>query len=160
ETTLRRLAPRVAPDARIVLYRPTVSNVFGLAPASRQDVPESDAPLVVGALGTVEPRKNFRAAAEICHHLGEVLGHPVELHIIGRRGWGGEFEALSRLPHVRLHGFLPDDAAGAVIGNFDLFLCTSRDEGLGLPLLETQFAGVPVIAPDHDVFREVLRRSG
>src|SRR5262249_11392329 len=80
--------------------------------------------------------------------------------LVGGGGWGGELGALPRLPHVRLHGFLPDHAARAVIGNFDIFLCTSRDEGLGLPLLETQFAGVPVIAPDQDVFREVLRRSG
>ena len=34
------------------------------------------------------------------------------------------------------------------------------DEGLGLPLLEGQYAGLPVVAPDKPVFREVLAESG
>ena len=37
---------------------------------------------------------------------------------------------------------------------------TSHDEGLGLPLLEAQYAGLPVVAPDRPVFREVLGASG
>jgi glycosyltransferase involved in cell wall biosynthesis len=42
----------------------------------------------------------------------------------------------------------------------DVYLCTSHDEGLGLPLLEAQFAGLPVVAPDKPVFSEVLGDSG
>ena len=42
----------------------------------------------------------------------------------------------------------------------DVYLCTSHDEGLGLPLLEAQFAGLPIVAPDKPVFREVLAGSG
>lgn len=160
QATRRQLLPHIAPDARVVLYRPSVSNVFGLTPSGRQDVGPESAPLIVGAVGTMEPRKNFTAAARICVELCRVLGRPVELHIVGRKGWGGDFDILSRQPHVRLHGFLSDTAARAVIEKFDLYLCTSHDEGLGLPLLETQYAGVPVVAPDQAVFREVLGESG
>ncbi len=42
----------------------------------------------------------------------------------------------------------------------DLFICTSHDEGLGLPLLEAQYAGLPIVAPDASIFREVLGISG
>jgi glycosyltransferase involved in cell wall biosynthesis len=42
----------------------------------------------------------------------------------------------------------------------DALLCTSHEEGLGLPLLEAQYAGLPVIAPDDAVFQEVLGTSG
>jgi glycosyltransferase involved in cell wall biosynthesis len=35
-----------------------------------------------------------------------------------------------------------------------------HDEGLGLPLLEVQYAGLPVVAPDAPVFREALGSSG
>jgi len=42
----------------------------------------------------------------------------------------------------------------------DVYLCTSHDEGLGLPLLEAQFAGLPIVVPDKPVFREVLAGSG
>jgi len=157
--TAHELAQRVSKDARVQLYRPRVQNVFGLAPVSAERRRTSGA-LVVGGLGTIEPRKNFIAAAEICRILSQFLQRPVEFHIIGRPGWGTDSAQLSRLPHVKLHGFLADDAARRVIESFDLFLCTSHDEGLGLPLLEMQHAGLPVVAPDQDVFREVLGDSG
>ena len=41
-----------------------------------------------------------------------------------------------------------------------MFICTSHEEGLGLPLLEAQYAGLPIVAPDDAVFREVLNKSG
>lgn len=159
-TTGVLLARHVAPGACIVPYRPRVRNVFGLAQGGTDAHNDRKRPLVVGAIGTVEPRKNFRAAAAVCRALAERLGRPVELHIVGRCGWGGDFAALAALPHVRLHGFVADDAIAAVVSSFDLYLCTSHDEGLGLPLIEVQYGGIPVIAPDQAVFREVLGESG
>jgi hypothetical protein len=38
-------------------------------------------------------------------------------------------------------------------------VATSKAEGLGLPLLEVQHGGLPVVAPDAPVFREVLGES-
>jgi len=154
--TQRQLSQHVSGDAHIQLYRPRVDNVFGLNESLR---PNGDR-LIVGSLGTVEPRKNFPAGASICRILAEILGCPVEFHVVGRPGWGDDFERLSKMPQVRLHGFLADDQARRVLETFDLFLCTSHDEGLGLPLLEMQYAGVPVVAPDDDIFREVLGNSG
>jgi len=156
--TQRQLSRHVSGDAHIQLYRPRVENVFGLNESDRPR-PNSDR-LIVGALGTVEPRKNFTAGASICRILAEILGCPVEFHVVGRPGWGDDFERLSKMPQVRLHGFLADDQARRVLETFDLFLCTSHDEGLGLPLLEMQYAGIPVVAPDDDIFREVLSNSG
>ena len=153
------LAPFVRADAEVVTYRPRVRNVFDLRP--RVNVGDSkDGPLIVGAMGTVEPRKNFLAAAAVCAELAAELGREVELHVVGRPGWGTDYESLGRLPHVKLHGFLPDADARTVIESFDLFLCTSQDEGLGLPLLEAQYAGLPVVAPDQPIFKEVLSTSG
>ena len=48
----------------------------------------------------------------------------------------------------------------ALVRTWSLFLSTSHDEGLGLPLLEIQHAGLPIAAPDAPVFREVLGQSG
>jgi len=158
EATRHQLMRHVPLDAQIILYRPRVTNIFGLRCHGRRSC--SSRPFVVGALGTIEPRKNFVTAARICHALAQQLAQPVELNIIGRRGWGGDYDILSRMDSVRLHGFLADEDARAVIESFDVFLCTSHDEGLGLPLLEMQYAGIPVVAPDQDVFREVLGESG
>jgi glycosyltransferase involved in cell wall biosynthesis len=158
-TTREHVAPFLGADAEIRLYRPRVDNVFGL----RRRLPteyRSDVPLTIGALGTVEPRKNFLLAARICERVSQVTDRPVRLEIIGRKGWSRDFQQLSQIPNVHLHGFLSDGDARRVIEGFDLFVCTSHDEGLGLPLLEMQFADLAVIAPESPVFREVLGASG
>ena len=160
ETTRDQLSPYVAKDAEIQVYRPRVANVFGLRHRARPDRYGPGQPLIVGAIGTIEPRKNFLAGARICEALSARLGIPVEYHVVGRVGWGEDAKLLEQMPHVRLHGFLPDDDARRVIENFDLFLSTSHDEGLGLPLIEAQYAGLQIVAPEQAVFREVLADSG
>jgi N-acetylglucosaminyldiphosphoundecaprenol N-acetyl-beta-D-mannosaminyltransferase len=67
---------------------------------------------------------------------------------------------LTAHPSVILHGYLNDRDARSVIESADLLLCTSHDEGLCLPLLEAQYGGLPIVAPDEPVFREVLGTSG
>ena len=90
-----------------------------------------------------------------------VAAHPdATLEVIGRRGWGDDWDVLSTTPGVILHGFQPDNDATAILARADILICTSHEEGLGLPLLEAQYAGLPVVAPDQPVFREVLDRSG
>lgn len=158
--TLDELMPFVAADARIGLYRPEVRNLFGLTAEGRADRAAEPKPLRIVALGTIEPRKNLAAAAAITAHLAKLLPGGAELHIAGRDGWGEERARLEGQPHVSLHGYLPMDGVKRLVESADVYLCTSFDEGLGLPLLEVQYAGLPVIAPDQTVFREVLGPSG
>lgn len=158
ETTAAQLRPRVRSDAEILLYRPPAADVFQLSQLRPRQ--RADDTIILGALGTLEPRKNFVAAARIAQALARRRKSRVELHIIGRSGWGGVREDLSREDGVVLHGFLPDAQARDVIATFDALLCTSHAEGLCLPLLEAQFGGLPVFAPDQPVFREVLGTSG
>lgn len=159
-TTRSELAAVVRPDAQIIPFRPVVRDVLGLAPRVGATELSRNEKFVIGALGLVVPRKNFIAAAEITYALGQKLNRIVELHIIGRPGWGRDHERLRLMPHVRLHGFIPDAEIPQYVAKWDAFLCTSHDEGLGLPLLEIQHAGLPVIAPDRPIFREVLGDSG
>lgn len=158
--TASTLRPFCRPDAMITLCRPAVRNVFGLGVGDRAQRNSTPSSLTMAAIGTIEPRKNFKAAAEICEALAARLGIPVNLNIIGRPGWGPDAEWLAQQPHVTLLGPVSDQEARTVIEASDFLICTSRDEGLGLPLLEVQHAGVPVIAPDMPVFREVLGASG
>jgi glycosyltransferase involved in cell wall biosynthesis len=160
EKTRAELAPFVRPDASITLYRPSAGNVFGVTDRGRAERPETPRPLKILAVGTIEPRKNYAAAAAIVEHLAGVLPGGAELNIIGRDGWGNSAAALRACPRVRLHGYLSAADARRVVEDCDVYLCTSHDEGLGLPLLEVQYAGLPVVAPDAPVFREVLGQSG
>lgn len=159
-TTGRELVSVVRPGARIMPFRPPASNVFGLSPGRPGRQKEECEPIVVGALGTVEPRKNFLAAADIVQALQERLNRPVELHIIGRPGWGKDHDRLATMPHVRLRGFVSNSEIPEAVAKWDAVLCSSHSEGLGLPLLELQHAGLPIIAPDQPIFHEVLGASG
>ncbi len=159
EKTRRELELVAPSDARIALYRPKVDNVFDLADRSQRE-PADPEELRIVALGTVEPRKNYLAAAAIVDAIA-ARGHPsARVDIIGREGWGNETERLRAHPRVQLRGFLTSADAKAAIESADVYLCTSHDEGLGLPLIEVQFAGLQVAAPDAPVFREVLGASG
>lgn len=159
EKTRAELKPFARPDAVIGLYRPVVRNVFAARPDRRAARAPTPAVLKIATLGTVEPRKNYAAMIPILDAL-EAAGQRCELHVIGRQGWGDARRALENDPRVTIHGYQPAAAVKALLEAADLYLCTSHDEGLGLPLLEAQFAGLPVVAPAAPVFHEVLGGSG
>jgi glycosyltransferase involved in cell wall biosynthesis len=156
--TRKQLAAHCRPDAAITLYRPPVRNVFDLDVAGRAERQGGQLRLV--ALGTVEPRKNFVAAAKITGALRALGFADATLDIVGRRGWGNDWQMLETMPGVTLHGYQSADRVRELLHDADVFICTSHEEGLGLPLLEAQYGGLPVVAPDGAIFREVLDASG
>jgi len=158
--TKRKLATHCRPDAEVTLYRPSVRNVFGLSVEARAGRNAQPRPLRLIALGTVEPRKNFAAAAKILSALRQRGFPEATLDIVGRPGWGNDWQALTTSPGVTLHGYQPAERVNALLDAADLFICSSHDEGLGLPLLEAQYGGLPIIAPDAAIFHEVLGESG
>lgn len=158
--TKRKLAAHCRPDAEITLYRPPVRNVFDLRPDDRAERADGSSPFRLVALGTVEPRKNFAAAVKILAALHRQGFEDATLEIVGRRGWGDDWAILEQSPGVILHGYQSGDRVRQILQHADVFICTSHEEGLGLPLLEAQYAGLPIVAPNAAIFREVLDRSG
>jgi glycosyltransferase involved in cell wall biosynthesis len=134
--------------------------VFGLESKKRAGRNGQPRPLRLVALGTVEPRKNFAAAATIVNALRAQGFAGATLDIVGRRGWGDDWQMLETNPAVTLHGYQSGERVKQLLDEADLFICSSHDEGLGLPLLEAQYAGLPIIAPDASIFHEVLGDSG
>jgi len=158
--TKNKLSQYCRPDSEIVLYRPPVRNVFNLETHGRESGANDHSSLRLVALGTVEPRKNFVAAANILDAL-RARGYPdAHLDIIGRAGWGDDWSRLEKRPGVTLHGYQSAHRVKEILERADVLICTSHEEGLGLPLLEAQYAGLPVVAPDAPIFREVLGQSG
>ncbi len=114
-------------------------------------------------IGTIEPRKNH----VFLINLWEKMSRDIEpskmpqLVIIGR--WGWKFENIkSRLEDSKefnvsifiLEG--PDDAVMAsVLNSTNTLLMPSITEGYGLPILEAARDGIPVIANDLAVYREI-----
>ncbi len=109
-------------------------------------------------IGTIEPRKNHALLLDIWQELAAV-DTPPTLYIIGKRGWNNDvvFRRLdARPPGVVELGGLPDGAMAALLQGARALLFPSFAEGFGLPPCEAHALGVPVIASDLPVLREVL----
>jgi glycosyltransferase involved in cell wall biosynthesis len=113
-------------------------------------------------LGTIEARKNHLLLLEIWSRLIDRLGNDApRLLIVGQRGWEAEqvFDLLDRSEKLRGHVFelgrCSDEELARHLGSARALLFPSHVEGYGLPLAEALSAGVPVIASDLAVFREV-----
>lgn len=112
-------------------------------------------------LGTIEGRKNHLLVLRVWEQLIPRLGAATpQLMIVGRRGWACE-EALTMLDsgrfgaHVVESGALDDAEIGELLTGATALLFPSLAEGYGMPLVEALAAGVPVIATDLPVFREI-----
>ncbi|MDB5633691.1 MAG: glycosyl transferase, partial [Tardiphaga sp.] len=113
--TKRKLATHCRPDAEITLYRPPVRNVFNLQSGERAQRASQASPLRVVALGTVEPRKNFVAAGNIVRAL-HAQGFPgATLDVLGRKGWGEDWQILEKMSGVTLHGYQPPESVSRIL---------------------------------------------
>lgn len=103
-------------------------------------------------VGTQEPRKDL--ATLLAAHAEATRRDPdvPDLVLAGPAGWGA---AVSTTDRVHRTGYLAAaDLRTVVAGAVGLVLPT-RYEGFGLPLLEALAVGVPVLASDLPVLREV-----
>ena len=113
-------------------------------------------------LGTIEPRKNHLMILHMWRQMIEA-GMPVipALIIIGQRGWECEqvLDLLERCPGLEVRviecGDCDDDELSTWLHHARALLFPSFVEGYGMPLAEALAHGVPVIASDLPVFREI-----
>ena len=107
-------------------------------------------------LGTLQPRKNLSrlvtAFADVEADLTLVLA--------GRRGWLTDdlFAQVRRLgltDRVRFPGYIPQGDKAVLLSGALAFVFPSLYEGFGLPVLEAQACGCPVICSDTSSLPEV-----
>lgn len=112
-------------------------------------------------VGTLEPRKNHTVLLEAFEMLWAEEDESRALILIGRAGWLCEalLDRIKGHPERGRRLFWFDD-----VDDHDLALTytrvkalifPSRIEGFGLPLVEALAKGLPVIASDIEVFREI-----
>jgi glycosyltransferase involved in cell wall biosynthesis len=113
-------------------------------------------------LGTIEPRKNHMLLLNLWRQLVRQHGEAApKLVVIGRRGWKceREMEVLSHCTSLRRHVLhVPrcgDLELSSWLHHARALLFPSFAEGFGMPLVEALSLGVPVIASDLPVFREI-----
>jgi glycosyltransferase involved in cell wall biosynthesis len=113
-------------------------------------------------LGTIEPRKNHLLMIDVWRRLIARHGQAApRLVIAGRRGWN--IEAVTRQldgdatlrGHVLERGGCSDEELAEWMHRARALLQPSWTEGFGMPVAEALQQGLPVIASDLAVFREV-----
>ncbi len=113
-------------------------------------------------LSTIDPRKNHALLLQIWRSLVQHWGQQApHLVVIGQRGWACEnvLNLLERCPGLKgvvtEISHCPDADLVTYIHHSQALLFPSFIEGYGLPLIEALALGVPVIASDLSVFREI-----
>ena len=135
---------------------------FSAAPRSSKESSRAlEGPYFV-VLGTIEARKNHWLLLQVWRQIVECMGEKApKLVIIGQRGWECEnvvdlLERCRALKGVVIErGHCSDAELVVYLRHAQALLFPSFVEGFGMPLLEALSLGVPVIASDIAVFREI-----
>ncbi len=112
-------------------------------------------------LGTLQPRKNLHRLVDAVAQLAAHRASPLpQLVLAGKRGWLCEdlFEQIERLEldkHVHLPGYVDEEDKAALLSGAIGFVFPSLHEGFGLPVLEAQACGCPVITSTTSSLPEV-----
>jgi len=137
---------------------------LGTVEGSKSDVAEV-AEIFAGVrvylmVGTIEPRKNHAMVVDTFDRLWS-SGSTAKLMIFGRLGWRSDDVAKRLRGHPELGRRLLWLEAGTdaelefAYRHAAALLFPSRCEGFGLPLVEAMLYGLPVLASDIPVLREI-----
>jgi len=109
----------------------------------------------VGYLGAFGPNKNIKF---ILQAAGLIKDKDIEFNIYGNREyWYENFEQYAPA-NVKFMGFAPEEKIVEIYDSFDVFVFPSLYEGFGLPILEAQARGLPVIIYKYGKIPKEIRR--
>ncbi len=175
----RHLARSTSRASRLISVSAAVRDELvehGYAPAAKIDVihhgpgqlagveasglPSGVTPPFALHVGTLEPRKNILFLLSVWEELHQRGGAVPRLVLCGKYGW--KTEALSeavrkaeeedRAVHL---GYVAEGELAALYAAATLVVFPTRYEGFGLPAVEAQLAGAPLVCSDLPVLREV-----
>lgn len=110
-------------------------------------------------VGTVQPRKNLERVIKAFAKIKDK-----KLVIAGSKGWMSDeiYELPKKLgigDRVKFLGYVPDEKLPALYSNAEALVFPSLFEGFGLPILEAQACGCPVITSNVSSMPEVAGKG-
>lgn len=130
-----------------------------IAVQSRYALPES----YILFVGNFNPRKNLERIIIAFDIFKERTNLPHKLVIAGEQGW--KFDRASAMSGIRhsddvvFVGFVPDIDMPALYSMADLFVFPTLYEGFGIPVIEAQQCGTPVLTSEVSALPEVAGRG-
>ena len=110
-------------------------------------------------VGTIEPRKNHRVLVEAYSLLPRAFRIEHPLVFVGQPGWGRletpNIEHLRKEGSLIFTGYVDRPCLRALHAQATAMLFPTLYEGFGIPVAEAMAAGLPVVASDIEVMREV-----
>lgn len=147
---------RVSPETIDVVYEGADS--LGSPDATRPAADDTEIRFV--AFGRHGAAKNTRAVIDALRHVDDDA--PIVIEFVGRLDPDLEpYAAEKGIPsrRIRWRGPVSDSELAGVFADADGFVWPSFHEGFGLPPLEAQSYGAPVLASDIPINREILQDS-
>lgn len=110
-------------------------------------------------VGNFNPRKNLERIIRAYDKVKEQERIPHELIIVGEYGWKFNYKkairGIKNETSIRFIGFVPDEEMPIIYSLADIFLFPTLYEGFGIPVLEAQSCGTPVITSGITALPEV-----
>lgn len=109
-------------------------------------------------IGRLEERKNILRIIEAFEILKKTQGIPHELIFAGKPGYGYgkiRFKIQNSTFNIREAGYVTEEEKWKLLGGADVFLFPTLYEGFGLPVLEAQAIGIPVVTSTTSSLPEI-----
>lgn len=145
----------VAEDRCMVVY-PGVRMPHTPPPLVTRD---ADAPFTICVISTIEPRKNIFIITQVVPLL-RAKYPDIRCRVIGKPGYhSAEVIAEMKSAGIEYDGYVSQEEKYRILKESDVMVYPSIYEGFGLPPLEAQAVGIPVIAGAHTSLPEVVGES-
>ena len=106
-------------------------------------------------IGGLDKNKNVQLIIDSFNRISESFSN-LKLVVAGTKG---NDRLISKNPNIIFTGFISNEDVKVLYKNALIYLFPSLYEGFGIPIIDAQTLGVPVICSDIPVFREICEDS-
>ena len=152
----------VAPDKVTVVHSAGRDALPGRKDdAGASDVVRSISRPYIMAFSALSAHKNIPRLIAAFAKISSIVPHDLVLvgHMPVKAGVRAEIEAAGGTDRVHFTGYIPEAEVAALLQNASLFAFPSLYEGFGLPLLDAQNAGIPVVCSSAGALPEIAGDS-